>query len=590
MKKTLLGLIFFCSLFFCIPAVRANTINKIDMDIYIDSNGNAKITEVWDAYLVEGTEGYRSYTNLGDSSISNFSVSDDSGKVYDVLSYWDTDDSFDNKAYKGGMTYVNDKVELCWGISNYGNRTYILKYDINHFVTQYTDTQGIYFNLLNLEQPVGSAKITIHSDIPFSLENAKIWGFGYKGFNVFEDGSIVLDSNGLLAQNQYMVSLIRFESNLFHVIKPVDHTFDSVYISAFNDVNKLDDLSVNNDYRMQDIVLLIIMIPISLLFSPFIIFIVLMLLSKSRRNDIFNSNQLHFGKDGRVLPNDKQINYYREIPCNKDLERAYWMCLQYNIVSESMLKQGLIGAILLKWIRNDYIIVSKKKKSLFNFKDNNYIIDFNRMTHADNEIENDLFNMLISASGDHRILEAKEFSTWSRKNYYKINSWFSNIDRKMQEDLEKQGFITKIEEQISGMFWQKRTVVVKHVNSQLKNEAIQLKGFKKFLLDFSMISKREFFEVHIWEDYLIFAHLLGIADKVEKQFRELYPDFNQKTVLDTEMTTIAIRNMSKMCYNSVWVATMNSSYSGLGRSSGGGGRSYSSGGSSSRGSSGGGFR
>ena len=59
------------------------------------------------------------------------------------------------------------------------------------------------------------------------------------------------------------------------------------------------------------------------------------------------------------------------------------------------------------------------------------------------------------------------------------------------------------------------------------DEAIHLKGLKKFLLDFSIMPEREYFEVEIWEEYLIFAQLLGIADKVEKQFKKLYPDFNE---------------------------------------------------------------
>ena len=33
-------------------------------------------------------------------------------------------------------------------------------------------------------------------------------------------------------------------------------------------------------------------------------------------------------------------------------------------------------------------------------------------------------------------------------------------------------------------------------------------------------------EVHIWEDYLIFANLLGITDKVKQQFKKIYPQFN----------------------------------------------------------------
>ena len=40
----------------------------------------------------------------------------------------------------------------------------------------------------------------------------------------------------------------------------------------------------------------------------------------------------------------------------------YWVCSQYNVVPEKKLKQVFIGAILLKWIRNGNITVTKAKK------------------------------------------------------------------------------------------------------------------------------------------------------------------------------------------------------------------------------------
>ena len=57
--------------------VKANSINKISMDIYVDNNGDAYITEVWNASLSSGTEGYRYYGNLGNSEITDYSVSDE---------------------------------------------------------------------------------------------------------------------------------------------------------------------------------------------------------------------------------------------------------------------------------------------------------------------------------------------------------------------------------------------------------------------------------------------------------------------------------------------------------------------------------
>ena len=587
-----------------------NSIKSIDMDVYIDASGNATVTETWKTYLNKGTEGYRKYTKLGNSSISNFTVSDDSGQEYESLPSWNVNASFNSKAYKSGINEISDGVELCWGISNYGNRQYTLKYNISNFVKQYTDTQGIYTNFLDLDLSVSKVTVTIRSDIKFSLENSRIWAFGYNGTINFVDGKIVLDSGGNLSKQQYMVGLVRFNSNIFDTTNKVSKSFDEDYNSAMKDVSDSsgnNNSSLNSKPRKKYNILNFLLSPNALFIIPAILWIIFDILGKKKGKTWVwgskrKSGELNFGQYGRTLPSDTQINYWREIPCNKDLERAYWVCYQYSVVSNETLKQGIIGAILLKWIKNGYVTVSKTKKGLFSFKDNNYAINFKNMTHADNEIENELFDMLVSASGFNRILEAKEFSKWSKKNYQKVNSWFSNIIYEEQSNLEQQGLITSKTEETAGMFGSARTINVKNVNPQLREDAIQMKGLKKFLLDFSMMPERPYFEVHIWEEYLIFAQLLGIADKVEEQFSKLYPNFNQVSLLNTAVTTVVIRNMSEICYEGVQYGVaraaerarreslFSNDYSGSDRDSGGGGSSYDSGGSSAGGSSGGGFR
>jgi len=605
-KKMIFSLFILISFFLTTTEVSANSVSKIEMDVYIDSNGNAKITEVWDAYLSQGTEGYRPYTNLGNSTISNFSVSDDSGRTYESLSSWNVNANFDNKAYKNGLHYISGGVELCWGISNYGNRKYTLKYDISNFVTQYTDTQGIYFNFLNLDQSVDNAKITIRSDFPFSLENARIWAFGNNGSINFIDGKIVLESGGYLSTSQYMVSLVRFETNLFNTSNSSNKSFDDVYDSAMSGVNPNEyNPTQDNKPDIGTIFLMLLMIPLQIIFNPIVWLIVFVFLTKKKGKTWVwgsgkHSGYLDFGPGGKMTPPEDKIQYWREIPCNKDLERAYWVAYQYNVVSINTLRKGIIGAILLKWIKEEKITVSKTRKGLFSFKDNNYAIDLSKLMYCENRIENDLLEILKSASGMNGILEAKEFEKWCKKHYSKIDSWFTMFIYKEQTELENQQLITPRTEQTTGMFGKTKTITAKVVSPVLLNDAIHLKGLKKFLLDFSMMPEREYFEVHIWEEYLIFAQLLGIADKVEEQFSKLYPNFSQVSKLDIDMTTIAIRSMVEIGYKGIEAgkhrAAMRSSsssshdYSGSSRDSGGGGSSYSSGGSSSGGSSGGGFR
>ena len=148
--------------------VKADSINEIEMKVYLDNNGNAIVEEVWDASITKGTEGYRPFSKLDNITITDFTVTDDTGVTYESLEKWNVNASFTEKSYKSGINYTNNGLELCWGISNYGNKKYILKYKINNLVTQYTDNQGIYFNFLNLKQKIKKVKITLYADFLLS--------------------------------------------------------------------------------------------------------------------------------------------------------------------------------------------------------------------------------------------------------------------------------------------------------------------------------------------------------------------------------------------------------------------------------------
>ena len=155
--------------------VKANSIVRVDMNIFVDKQGNANVSEKWYTILSEGTEGYRTFTKLDNSNITDFTVTDNTGKTYDLIENWNVSDSFQQKAYKNGYHRIKDGIELCWGISEYGEKQYTLNYKISNFVKNYKDNvQGIYFNFFNLDQDVGYVSIKINSDIPFNLDTSRI--------------------------------------------------------------------------------------------------------------------------------------------------------------------------------------------------------------------------------------------------------------------------------------------------------------------------------------------------------------------------------------------------------------------------------
>ena len=56
---------FIILILFMIPiSVRADRMYNIDMDIYIDKDGNANITEVWDVKADSGSEWYKTMVRI----------------------------------------------------------------------------------------------------------------------------------------------------------------------------------------------------------------------------------------------------------------------------------------------------------------------------------------------------------------------------------------------------------------------------------------------------------------------------------------------------------------------------------------------
>lgn len=86
------------------------TIRNIDISVSLQRDGSANISEVWDVRVTEGTEWYLVRNNLGDISIENLSVSDESGLDYINEGRWDVDRSISKKP-EGAVCIIP---EMAW--------------------------------------------------------------------------------------------------------------------------------------------------------------------------------------------------------------------------------------------------------------------------------------------------------------------------------------------------------------------------------------------------------------------------------------------------------------------------------------------
>ena len=569
MKKTLkIFLIFFFMiiLFSVGKSVQANSIDKISMDIYIDKYGDAHITEIWDCYTNQGTEVYHPYYNLGNSEIKNLTVKEGNNN-YTTLSKWNTSGTLSSKANKCGINKISNGVELCWGISKYGSHTYTVNYTITNFVSELTDSQMIYWTLIPYEfsNSIGQVYIKIHSDfkIPMSTD---VWGYGnYGGTAYVYNGYIEMQSDGRLATNEYMTILVKFPKGTFDTTNKLNLNFDYYLNIAEEGTTKYEEAKsyINIDPE----------------FIFYIIFLVIIYVLTSFKVYKKPLHSLNFGAEGKKIPKD--VPYYRDIPCKKDIFRAYYIAQEYGLTKN---KTDVLGAIILKWLKDGLIRLEQKETGNV-FKKENTVVVLNE-TDANQLIEQEeieLFKMLKYASQDG-YLENKEFEKWCNRSYSKILSWFDDIIRKGRAKLIEDGKIV-IEEKVNFLNLKHKAYIA---TPELREEAIKLAGLKRYLNEYTLIKDREAIEVHLFEEYLIFAQIMGIAQKVAKEFKELYPDIIEQSNFTSYNNITFIHMCSSRGVSQAHAARTRAESRARNYSSGGGGFSSGGGGGFSSGGGGGG--
>lgn len=233
-------------------------------------------------------------------------------------------------------------------------------------------------------------------------------------------------------------------------------------------------------------------------------------------------------KENRQVKGIGYNYFYRDIPCSKDIDLVYWLLYNFSSYDKNKLVDGLIGAYLLKWYKGGSISINKVKK--FGFKDNNYSISFKNNYINNNGFEILLYNFLKKASGSNGCLDKNELSKYCgiKKNKYELEYIFKTLLEEVEKGLLSNNRITIKPGKFYILFSINSKIIL---SNKLIEEYKNLMGLKNFLNDFSNMEDKMHFDIYLWEEYLVFANIFGIADKVKEQFSKIYPDFNKENSL-----------------------------------------------------------
>lgn len=578
-------------------------IKSIDVNVILDDDGTAKITQVWDVYTAKGTEFFIPITHLNHMEIGNFKVSDESGREFEFVENWDINGSLQDKAYKCGYNNISGGVELCWGKGSYGDHKYTISWDYKNAVQSFTDYDGFNIRFINDQMNPTPESISISLSkpgTPFTNENTRIWAFGYEGDILFQDDGVVRGkSDRALYSSEYMNIMMSFEKGIFQPQVMNNESFDTLKDLAMEgaipyekDVEysgdtpgKIDSVSKPQNFTSRN------MFPV-IIGAQFIIVIVIIIAILTRKG---LKERLPYIKDGKKIflyptnlppkPKTKDIDYHREPPFGDNLHVLYYIRHLYD---SSNIWTDLVASYILRWIRSECIVpqeTSETRGLIFKKEVKKVTLAIVNTPDFTSNSESEMWKFIRSAAGNDGVLEEKEFERFAEKNYTKIRKWRDDIDINGGADYLKSGRLEVLESSKN-----KSSTVLTILGEQGINKYF---GFKKFLSDFTLISERGIKEVHLWDDYLINATAMGIGEEVSKQMESILPTyvFGRGEVTDS---TISNYYTNYVIFNTATSFARHGSrgyISATSSSSGGGGSSFSGGGGGfSGGGSGGGSR
>ena len=480
----------------CLPVFAKNHVDTIDIDVDIHQNGSATITQRWAGTFDEGTE---IYLPIEDKSliVKNLKVWKDT-REYLLADGWNVDWSFDSKKWRCGINYTDKGLELCFGISEYGNNIYTFSYDVDPLVKSYTDSDGFNFMFVNPGMSIFPSNVNLRVKLDdekrLSADTARIWGFGYDGFTTFsEDGYAVAYSTSPLNTGNYMNVALEIFKGLINPNVSVDDTFErQVLKKAFEDSSYAATIARENkrSLTLSEILYYV-------LTGLFIIFVIARIVSSVKRKRSLKS----FYKEG---------SYFRDNPNGGNIVMTHMLYRDFDIWKNK--ETNVIGAIIMKMINNGNLEPLQEKSYGF-FGNEKVSTSLKVGKEPDDTTLKELYDIIIQAAGDDGILQENELKKYAQKNYEALIEYIKSLETKGRNTLNQESCYNRV----GGKN-------LSDLNEKGLKELSEVYGLRKFLDEFTLINERSITEGVIWEDLMVYATLFGIAKKVLSELKEVYPD------------------------------------------------------------------
>ncbi len=591
-SKKILFVLIFAIFILLILSTKSNAslyLNKLDFYVEIDKNGHMNVTETWDIDVSYTNTLYKTFELDDDkfTNITNVKVSEVGKGNFTKTNTWVY--HLTKNYYFGGINADGD-FEIAWGVgldNSSATKEYKISYTVVDAVTKHKDCAELYWQFLGDDFEISSEKITGIIKLPSkanSKEDIKVWGHveTLNGEIYATSSDTVEFSLDSYSSGNYVEVRVAMPTEIFGT---VSRTYYKDMLP--NIIEQETEWAEKANERRK----INAMIP-KIIATVIIIVSVVLIIFFSKKTIKYRKR---LKETKKIIPTEK-FEYFREKP-NKEATPADALFLYNkgatvasasfgNIFSSTLLNLSLKGYFKIAVEENE-----RGKEETVIYKTQKDIRD---LKYEEERISRVINNVI----GDKEKITIIELQKYIKCNPTTISKMISSSESAIKNKNKMTG---NFNEQISKEKLKYTSYTILYfifamytlpifplsivlfingvltilINRKLSNltqkgldEGEKWKGLKKYMEDFSLLNEKEIPALEVWEEYLVYATVFGIADKVIKQLKLVYPQIDE---MDNFNTTSYIYLMSHTNFNTSFNRAISSSISST-MSSGGGRR------------------
>lgn len=557
MKKVVKKLMLFICLF-ALTILISNTskasgglrLKNLNYDVTLNADGSANVVETWKISIEDtntlfktfevDTSKYKEITDVKVEEVKS-SGNVDFTKINQYKYHVDKD------CYYALM--YNGKFEIAWGAhAEDTTKTYKISYRIVDAVKNYKDCSEFYWQFISTDSEIPANLVEGTIKLPvavYNKEDLKVWAHGPLNGNIeiVSNNTVKFEVKNL-EENTMLEARIVTPTNIFYEnqnqlnVAKLDSILTQEQTWA-DEANAQRERIAKREATTKLIRTILIIITNIV---GFVIAIAIVKKIKKYRREL---------KENPVIKLDTEYEYYRDIPDENETPAGAGFLYYFKNTGLQYNMSKIVSATMLDLCMKKYIefeVTEDRKNEI-------KVILKRQNAEGLQEDEKIVYELLEKVASDEtRAFTMKEFEKYTSKHSSSVLSSLNRIEKEAENIQEQKenyskelinksntwlgkgvGYIFLSIVSLFIMWLLIIPAIVAAVYSFIiasrynrltqkgVNEKAKWVGLKKYMEEFSMIDDKTVPELALWEKYLVYATAFGIADKVLKQLKVVYP-------------------------------------------------------------------